>query len=263
MMDMFHYVPNPANYTIEIPKYTKVNDSVSPINLKKLETTGFQSIINEVINPTDALPEIIRVFTGISIVIVIMLLICKCSPKFATCFKTFVLWKNPKTWWTEFKNYDIRTFEKFMQSERTRRWFPQITKRINLQRNAPAGLEPIGSPSQTKSYVDRIMEEELRCQELLDTARPMERFHIDNERKRKLSGEQVASAPKSPKLTQPPIVGARQLYPHFTMRPMTPVLDDSNRFMPQFETTSHEQINETIILNQPTTEYFISPRLDK
>ena len=262
MMDVFHYIPQPDNFSIEIPKYIKANVSMPTINLKKVETASFEQILNEVINPSDALPEIIRVLTAISIVIIVLLIICKFSPKFETCFKTFVLWKNPKTWWTEFRNYDIRTFEKFVNNPTTRRWIPNLVNRLNF-RNEPTGIEPLSSPPLAKKYVDRIMEEELRCQKLLDTAKPMEKFHIDNERKRKLSGEQVASAPKSPKLTQPPIVGARQLYPHFTMRPMTPVLDDSNRFMPQFETTSHEQINETIILNQPTTEYFISPRLDK
>jgi hypothetical protein len=39
-----------------------------------------------------------------------------CSPCFRTWFRTCTFFKNPKTWWTTYKNYEIPAFNKIAPS---------------------------------------------------------------------------------------------------------------------------------------------------
>ena len=164
-----------------------------------------------------------------------------------------------------------------MNHERNRRFLPYLLEKLRWTRGERGVVVPIeqATPSQTKSYVEKIMEEQRRCEELLNVARPLDRFHLENERereeqKRKEQRERNLinelnsfSVPQSPSMPRPSLGSSRTLYPHFTMRPMSPLntnISENTTAQVHFTPTQHSTVEETIILNQPTTEFFISTK---
>ena len=96
-MDILQYLPKHDQFSVHIQKQN-VTDFFVPLNLQRLNYSSYRSILEEVINPQSAVPEIIRVLIAIAIFIGCGLLICFCSRKAGLCFKTWILWKNPITW---------------------------------------------------------------------------------------------------------------------------------------------------------------------
>ena len=88
MLDVFKYTPDPHNYSIFVGKYESANYSVPKLNMTRVHSLEFMELMNEIINPHDAIPEILRVLIGLSIAAIILFLIIKCSSRNKTCFKT-------------------------------------------------------------------------------------------------------------------------------------------------------------------------------
>jgi len=110
-METFNFLPIAENFTNIIP-LPENNTIFRELKLNPIDTTAYKSVLQEIINPESALPEIIRVGIGILIFIISFVTICLIFPKVGVWFKTLTLWKNPKTWWTDYKNYDLPTFNK-------------------------------------------------------------------------------------------------------------------------------------------------------
>jgi len=110
-MDNFNFLPSIDNYTNIIPLPVNITP-FKELKLTQVDTTAYKSLLEEIINPQSALPEIIRVTMGILIFIASFIVTCFIFPKVGVWFKTITLWKNPKTWWTDFKHYDLPSFNK-------------------------------------------------------------------------------------------------------------------------------------------------------
>ena len=111
LMDVFNYMPKIDNFSMPFSK-SETTIVIKPLNLTETNYTSYRKILEEVINPQSAIPEIIRILMGILIFVASILLLCCMSKKFSVWFKTCIFWKNPRTWWQEYRNYDIKTFEK-------------------------------------------------------------------------------------------------------------------------------------------------------
>ena len=118
LMKLFEYIPRINNFTHQVNYNNFSSITVYQPNLKQVNFT-FKSLLEEVINPSQALPEAMRVIGVIIIIVIIFLLICCCSKKFAIWFKTCIFWKNPKTYWVDIKNYDLGTFNKYRQQAKS------------------------------------------------------------------------------------------------------------------------------------------------
>jgi hypothetical protein len=263
LMDVFNFMPNPENFTVKVPEFKPINYSLPILNLTRTEEPAYiVDILYDVVNARSALPDIFRALIAISIICVIILIAMKLSTKFNVCCKTFVLWKNPKIWWEQFKHYDITTFTKMITSEAARKWFPQILNKFSLHRGPTSELMPIGrhTPGQTRTFVDKLIEEERRCNELLEMARPFDHLSLN----RPTAPDQRAQSPvRSPPQSPSPARNTyvRQVYPHVSMAPLSePTVRPSSPHFTCTNTTPNSEM-ETIVLNQPTTEFFITPRI--
>ena len=111
-MEVFKYTPNINDFNVEIVYANKSITHYKP-NITTVDTSSFEHIWNEIKNPSQVIPEIIRVLAGIFIFVVLFSLLCCCSKRFAIWFKSCTFWKNPRTYWVDYRNYDLGTFNKY------------------------------------------------------------------------------------------------------------------------------------------------------
>jgi len=112
-MEIFNYLPELDNFTIEIRDQSVFNHTVfAQLNLHPVETTYNvgEKLFEDTFSLKQLLPEVVRVIIGIFCVLFLLFLPCLCFPKFRTWFKTFILWKNPAKWYTQFRGMDMSTW---------------------------------------------------------------------------------------------------------------------------------------------------------
>jgi len=237
-MNLLKYTPDEHDFKFEVVYNNVSNVDLHVPNITKVDTDMFQQILQEIINPSQVIPEVIRAFTGIAIAIVILFIICKCSPKFAIWFKTCIFWKNPKTWWVDFQQYDIRTFEKFRQhQETTTNWFKRHVANMAHNNRKPACLKTpeIDMKPSKPSPLSKFQEEQAKLKErmMLDP-RPAESAPEENE----------------PQETQ------QTVYPTISFVPLpTDYFSNSYQAGEHVDRDTDEVTvhNRPIILNQPST----------
>ena len=127
LMEVFHYMPNADQFKIVEPIFIE-HESYPKLNLTKIKSVEILELVNQVLDPNQALPEIIRALIGICIVILFLVILCYCSPTFAVWFKTCIGCKNPTDWYTKYKHYDPRTFAKLAPSEIRLKCFDKLHK---------------------------------------------------------------------------------------------------------------------------------------
>jgi len=111
-MQIFKYTPKASEFNFKIVQSNSTLNIYKP-NFTEVRTSDFETILHELSNPNQVIPEIIRVITGIMIFLTIFFLLCCCSSRFRLWFKTCTFCKNPKDYWVDIKNYDISTFTKY------------------------------------------------------------------------------------------------------------------------------------------------------
>ena len=112
-MEVFNFLPELDNYTLELRDQSVFNHTVfTQLHLREVDSSidSFDELTSETFNLKNSLPEVLRVFIGIICVLFLFFMACMCSPKFRTWFKTFVLWKNPHKWYTQFRGIDLSTW---------------------------------------------------------------------------------------------------------------------------------------------------------
>ena len=78
--------------------------------------------------PTENIAHIIRTLLTIIVICTLLSFMCIFSRKIRIWFKTCIFWKNPRTWWTTYKQYDISTFQKRSDIEKAKEQVRQSVK---------------------------------------------------------------------------------------------------------------------------------------
>ena len=158
-MSMLEFLPELDNYTIKIRDQEHFNHSTfSHLQLRAVdyELKDMEHLYNETFNLKSFLSESIRVTLGLLAIFFIILIPCMCSAKLRTWFKTWILWKNPKKWYTEFRRIDMNTW--------TRRGTKYRRSREQMQENKRKYEECL-HPDEREEYFkkQRIAQEALRA----------------------------------------------------------------------------------------------------
>jgi hypothetical protein len=107
---------NSFNYSFILPTTTPP-PQLQDFQLKKtINSTLLEKIMQEIKEPAKSLTTI-TIFT-IFILTFVLILMCCCmfNPCFRTWFSTCTFMKNPKTWWTQYKQYNVQDFTKIRPS---------------------------------------------------------------------------------------------------------------------------------------------------
>ena len=107
--------PTILNFSFHIPKPTQATTE-TPVTLKPIELSVIQQIIHEISQPAKSLSAAAIFFIIILIITILAIIPCIFSKCCRTWFTTCTLMKNPKSWWTEYKNYDLSNFTKLNRS---------------------------------------------------------------------------------------------------------------------------------------------------
>jgi len=107
--------PTILNFTFHIPKPTQATTE-TPVTLKPIELSVIQQIFHEISQPAKSLSAAAIFFIIILIIAIIAIIPCIFSKCCRTWFTTCTLMKNPRSWWTEYKNYDLSNFTKLNRS---------------------------------------------------------------------------------------------------------------------------------------------------
>lgn len=109
-------LPSKYNFSFQIPTPKPV-EFLPAITMKPLNTSIVEQIFQEITHPAKALSVTAIFFLIILIFICVLICLCMCSPCFRTWFRTCTFFKNPKTWWTTYKNYEVPAFNKIAPSK--------------------------------------------------------------------------------------------------------------------------------------------------
>jgi len=107
---------NSFNYSFIIPTTTPP-PYLQDFQLRKtINSTLLEKIMQEIKEPAKSL-TVVTIFT-IFILTIALILMCCCmfNPCFRTWFSTCTFMKNPKTWWTQYKQYNVQDFTKLRPS---------------------------------------------------------------------------------------------------------------------------------------------------
>jgi hypothetical protein len=108
-------IPNKYNFSFIIPPPKEPILLPIPV-MKPVNTSFVQQILHEITHPAKALSVTAIFFIIIFVFILFFILLCFISPCFRTWFRTCTFFKNPKVWWTTYKNYEIPDFNKLAPS---------------------------------------------------------------------------------------------------------------------------------------------------
>ena len=151
-MDVFNILPTNDKFKIPDPVLTKSELEFPKLNTTKIDTFEIIDLVHKALDPKQALPDFLRALIIISILILLLFILFKCSPVCNTWFKTFIWWKNPKHWWT-MQGYDFQnTFEKIVPNENRRRRLRKFY--LALSGRNPATLQPISQPNAPNDTLD-------------------------------------------------------------------------------------------------------------
>ena len=263
-MQVFKYMPRVDDFNIEI-KYDNATIIYYKPNLTEVDTNSFTHIWNEIQNPSQVIPELIRVLTGIAIAVTIILLLCCCSKKFAVWFKTCIFWKNPKHYWVTYRKYDLSTFDKYKPNFKNKsnictNFFRMLCTSIKSESEdeIPPVMRPIiknqniNSPSQkrvtfedkAKTIVDKLKEEEKESRDKIETDKLFTR-----------ENKTMTSFPTSEK--------PKTIYPAFSyvsLPQAEPYAQNMYISAPRYDDIETNYVNKelkdlTIIIDQPMSEY--------
>ena len=109
-------LPSKYNFSFQVPT-PKPIELLPHFNLKPVNTSVIQQIFNEITHPAKALSIAAIFFIILLTFVLITICLCIFSPCFRTWFRTCTFFKNPRTWWTNYKHYDVRHFHKIAPSE--------------------------------------------------------------------------------------------------------------------------------------------------
>ena len=113
LLNTFNRSPNFGNLTLKPNNHSIYNHTFIDNSYSYETESGINSVqqwVEITFSVRDFLPEFSRVIIGMILVAIIFGLTCLCSPTVRTWFKTFILWKNPFTWFTEFRRIDLSTW---------------------------------------------------------------------------------------------------------------------------------------------------------
>lgn len=142
---------NAFNYTFKMPTTTPKPPLPDFTLQRKVNTTLLDQIMQEISEPAKSI-TVITIFS-IFLLTFILILLCCCTfnPCFRTWFTTCTFLKNPKTWWTEYKKYNVNDFSKIGRSNlpfsklRTK-WQPKSKRHECPQQahyiNTPTEIQP-------------------------------------------------------------------------------------------------------------------------
>ena len=133
-MEIHRLIPRSDEYNFKVTERVNQTFKIYTPDITPIDTDMFSKIMQEIVNPEQALPEVFRVLTGILIAVLIFVFICTCFPKVGIWFKTCIFWKNPKTWWVDIQQYDLATFNK-MRKEATNEMKKNIANFVHNNRN--------------------------------------------------------------------------------------------------------------------------------
>ena len=122
--------PQIVNFTFQIPE-PKITTTLATPVLKSINLPFIEQIYQEISTPAKALSTSIIFLIIILIIIFIFVLLCMTSKCFRVWFKTCTFMKNPKNWWTNYKSYDLTTFDKLKSSQFFKRKFQKFRKSEN------------------------------------------------------------------------------------------------------------------------------------
>jgi len=142
--------PNTFNYTFNIPIPTPA-PTMPPFVLRKtVNNTLLQQIISEISEPAKSLTTLAIFGTLMLIILILFLCCCMFNPCFRTWFTTCTFMKNPRTWWTQYKRYDLTDFKKLAPStlplSRFKQLFssqPPSPRMQEMQRNLAKSVDDI------------------------------------------------------------------------------------------------------------------------
>ena len=252
-MEIFKYTPKINNFSVKIDYEKSTLDLYKP-NITKVDT-NFQSILNEIINPSTAIPHALRVIIGILICVSILVLICCCSSRFRLWFKTCTFCKNPREYWVDVKNYDIGTFNKYRPEVRSK-WNNLLPPGLR-NNNQPGTTRPIPPilrnnsrakqlASCPKTIIEKHKDEERRCEESL----------LFKDKLMKLATGKSSTSTSIPEVPEP----MPPLYPSVSYVPLQQTYYQTYLPAPKYDDLNTEQIRadlehfSTIIIDQPMSE---------
>ena len=252
LMKLFEYIPRLSNFSHKITHNNVSSIDLYTPNIRPINTT-FKSLLEEVLNPSQALPEALRVVGGILIFIMLFLLLCCCSKKFAIWFKTCIFWKNPKTYWVDIKNYDLGTFNKYRRQARSN--IPKYIPNAIVQWfSKPSSVSP--NPIIKRSAVSQNDQAQeltpmMRKQQAIEYKKPKSTTNINEDAfdySQQTRGEyietlqsgsyNVNSKERREAEEYRPTTHTTQVYPTITYRERTP--DVTNIILPHDHTQLHQ-----------------------
>ena len=242
-MEIHKYIPKSDDYNIvQVKEDKESNIFLYTPDIKQVETSFFDTILEEIVNPNQVLPEMFRVLAGIAIAILVFIVICTCFPKVGIWFKSCIFWKNPKTWWVDIQKYDLATFEKHRQTIQNR--LKETIANLIHNNTKPAILHK----------QDKIAEEELKMDSLLDKMKKWEAAKAENSptpsRKVQFSEYPEVHTPK------PIIKNSAPMYPVFSYTENPQAYYDDISTAPPQEDDSDDDVRQpfrrNIVLDQPT-----------
>jgi hypothetical protein len=108
-------IPNKFNFSFNVPQPKSPVYLPVPV-MKPVNTSFVEQILHEITHPAKALSVTAIFFIIIFTFILFFTCLCIVSPCFRTWFRTCTFFKNPKVWWTTYKNYEIPDFHKLAPS---------------------------------------------------------------------------------------------------------------------------------------------------
>lgn len=134
--------PTILNFTFQIPEPIEPTTE-APFTLKPVNISLIHQIYQEITEPVKALSTTATFFLILFCIGILACLPCCCSKCYRTWFSTCTLFKNPREWWTEYKKYDINTFDKLHTStyfkilQNIRRKTPHDTQKQDTNETHP------------------------------------------------------------------------------------------------------------------------------
>ena len=118
--------PTILNFTFQIPTPTPATTKATP-TLRPISIPFIEQIYQEISTPAKALSTTLIFIIIFFVFIFIGIFLCMTSKCFRDWFGSCTLMKNPKTWWTQYKNYDLHNFDKITSSKYFKRHMSRYT----------------------------------------------------------------------------------------------------------------------------------------
>ncbi|MGL6003481.1 hypothetical protein [Aeromonas sobria] len=157
IMEAFRYTPKRYNYTFKItePNYnvTILPDiSLTEVSLNDIETLWRRTWTAQNVFSTTQI-----FFTIVGIIILILVIMCICSPKFRHFWRAGCPTENPRKYYTKYKNYHLPTFVKMPKvSQSTNDWREKLTL-SEIQRQIRKRYTKMTSSERSRRMYEREM----------------------------------------------------------------------------------------------------------